>query len=166
MAADKSRPETDDPAPSDIPGVITLPPLIYLVGLLAGLALERLWPLAQLPQAVRYGLGGLALGLSVALVAWSLPQFHRLRTNVSVHRPATALITSGPYRFGRNPLYIGLALLQAGLALLAGSLWAVALLVPVLAVVHHGVILREERYLERKFGEDYQDYKASVRRWL
>ena len=75
-------------------------------------------------------------------------------------------ITSGPFRFTRNPLYISLALVYAGIALTVGSAWALAFLVPVLGIIRYGVIAREERYLEGKFGPEYLRYKQSVRRWL
>ncbi len=150
----------------DIPGVITFPPLIYLVAILTGLALDWLWPLALLPQVLQYGLGGLLIGAAVALIVWALPHFHRLGTNVSVHQPSTAIITTGPYRFSRNPLYVALALIQAGIGVAVDALWVVVLLSPALLVLRNGVIAREERYLERKLGQAYLDYKAAVRRWL
>jgi protein-S-isoprenylcysteine O-methyltransferase Ste14 len=95
-----------------------------------------------------------------------LRQFERAGTNHGTHKPATALVTGGLNRFSRNPIYISLSLIYAGIALLANSAWALVLLVPLLIVMHYGVIVREERYLEMKFGEDYRRYKAAVRRWL
>ncbi len=73
---------------------------------------------------------------------------------------------SGPYRFTRNPIYLGMTIIFTGIAIAADSIWVLALLVPVLVIMNIGVIMREERYLEGKFGEDYRQYKASVRRWL
>ena len=81
-------------------------------------------------------------------------------------KPALALVDAGPFRFSRNPLYVGLTLMYAGLALLIPALWPLLLLIPVLAVLSWGVVRREERYLERKFGEGYRSYKARTRRWL
>ena len=81
-------------------------------------------------------------------------------------KPTTALVTSGPYRVTRNPMYVGMAFLYAGLALSLGVIWALALLPAVLLMVDRLVIAREERYLEAKFGEEYRDYKRRVRRWL
>jgi len=150
----------------DTPGVITFPPLIYLIAILCGWALEQAWATPAVPTGWRLGLGGALSLAAVALALWAVPQFLRLKTNVSVHRPATALITLGPYRFTRNPLYLALALLHAGLGITAGLGWILLLLPAALLVVHHGVIRREERYLECKFGRDYLDYKARVRRWL
>ena len=150
----------------DIPGVIAFPPLIYAMAIVAGLALDWLWPLPALPRGLGYGLGGLLIIIAVLLAVWALPQFRRLGTNVSVHQPSTALITTGPYRLTRNPLYVALALIQGGIGIVAGTLWIVVLLAPALWVVRNGVVQREERYLERKFGQAYLDYKARVRRWL
>jgi protein-S-isoprenylcysteine O-methyltransferase Ste14 len=81
-------------------------------------------------------------------------------------RPTTALVTSGPYRLTRNPMYLGMAFLYAGLALSFGVTWSLAFLPLVLLAVDRLAILREEHYLEAKFGEEYRRYKARVRRWL
>jgi protein-S-isoprenylcysteine O-methyltransferase Ste14 len=81
-------------------------------------------------------------------------------------RPTTAIVFTGPYRFTRNPMYLGLALLQAGLAMVTNSLWPLLTLAPVIVAVRRLVIDREERYLEAKFGEEYRAYKARVRRWV
>ncbi len=93
-------------------------------------------------------------------------QFRRHNTSFKPHEPSTALITEGPYRFSRNPMYLALSLLYAGIGIAADSPWTLALLVPLLIVLHYGVIIREERYLERKFADAYRRYKSSTRRWL
>ena len=85
---------------------------------------------------------------------------------MDVRSAATSLVTTGPYRITRNPGYLGLALLYAGIAALARAPWAYVTLVPALIVVDRAVIAREERYLQRRFGEDYLRYRARVRRWL
>ena len=95
-----------------------------------------------------------------------LMRFRRARTPLDVRKPATALITQGPYRFSRNPIYVSMTLLYAGLAFLLGNGWVLALAAPVLLVMDFWVVRREERHLEAKFGEDYLRYKAAVRRWL
>ena len=150
----------------DTPGVLTFPPLIYLIAVVVGWGLERLLPLPAPEGTLRWAIAGLLLAAGLALVAFAVPQFVRLRTHVSVHRPATALITAGAYRVTRNPLYIALALLQASLGVAAGLPWAVVTIAPALVVVHLGVVRREERYLGRKFGQAYRDYTAAVPRWL
>jgi len=90
----------------------------------------------------------------------------RAGTNVDPTQPATVLVVDGPFKYTRNPLYLSLTLLYAGIAILVNSLWTMLLLPVVLVVMRKGVVDREERYLARKFGEQYLRYKASVRRWI
>lgn len=90
----------------------------------------------------------------------------RAGTNVDPREPTTAIVTGGPYRFTRNPLYVSMTLMYTGISALANALWPMLLLPGVLAVMNKGVIEREERYLERKFGDEYLRYKAGVRRWV
>jgi protein-S-isoprenylcysteine O-methyltransferase Ste14 len=104
-----------------------------------------------------------AAGIATGIVGFL--QFRRAGTDVRPDQPTTALVTDGIYRYSRNPLYIAQALIYAGIALAADSLWALALLVPTLIVIRYGVIAREEAYLERKFSDDYRRYKTAVRRW-
>ncbi len=150
----------------DRPGVIAPPPLIYLAFLVVGLAVGYFYPIGLFEGGWRYGVGAVLAVFAVGLAVWALPQFRRAGTHVDPYKPDTAIITTGPYRFTRNPLYIGLALLYAGIAIAAASAWALVLLIPALAVIRWGVIRREEAYLETKFGDDYRRYKAGVRRWL
>jgi len=151
---------------ADHPRVVALPPLIYLGFLLAGVALDFLWPTRLGALSVRLLVGGILIAGGVALLASAVRRFFRAGTPLEVHRPAVALVTEGPYRFSRNPIYLGLALGYAGVAIAANSLWALLLLIPTLAVIRYGVVAREEVYLERRFGEEYRRYKAFVRRWL
>jgi len=147
----------------DNPGVIAPPPLIYLAGLATGFVLEQFWPIG-VGRSPAAGIIGIAFG--AALMALGLREFKMAETDYLPYRPTVRIIQTGPFRFTRNPLYLAMTLIYAGIALAFGSLWAFLLLVPVLAVIHYGVIAREERYLERKFGEDYLTYKRAVRRWL
>ena len=105
-------------------------------------------------------LGGLALSGAV------MYHFGKAGTPVTPWKEARRLVVSGPYRFSRNPDYIGQALLAGGLALLLGIPWALPALLPALLIVRYGVIAREERYLGRRFGEEYRQYCARGRRWL
>lgn len=151
---------------ADHPRVVALPPLIYLGFLLAGVALDFLWPTDLGVLSVRLLIGGILIAVGVALLGAAVRRFFRAGTPLEVYRPAAALVTEGPYRFSRNPIYLGMALGYAGVAIAANSLWALLLLIPTLAVIRYGVIAREEVYLERRFGEQYRRYTASVRRWL
>ncbi len=147
------------------PGVIAPPPLLYLGPLLGGLLLDMLVPMPRLPARLRLaGLPLLAAGMSLA--GWFFVTMRRAGTPVDPYEPPTALVVDGPFRHTRNPAYVGLTLGYAGVALLAGGRWPWLFLPGVLAVVKRGVIEREERYLEERFGPDYQDYRRRVRRWV
>jgi protein-S-isoprenylcysteine O-methyltransferase Ste14 len=152
--------------PQDSPGVIAPPPLIGLAFVLAGLALDWAWPLPFLPQVAQYAVGGALFAAALAPALWSFVLFRRAGTNVPTYRPTTALVVSGPYRLSRNPIYLAMTTLLLGIALMVDSLWLVGLLPPFALVLRYGVIAREERYLEAKFGDAYRAYKARVRRWL
>jgi len=111
-------------------------------------------------------LGWLLAGAGVALAASAIVLFRRAGTSPVPIQPTTALVAQGPYRFTRNPMYVGLAALYAGIALLVNSLWPLVLLPVVLVVIRWWVIAREEAYLERKFGDAYRAYTRRERRWL
>ncbi len=150
----------------DRPGVIAKPPLLYAGALVLGLVLNAIWPSRVVAETIRYPAGILLIILGAFIVAAALRAFRRAGTNVDVHQPATAVVTSGPYRFSRNPMYLSLTLIYAGIGVAANSLWVLVLAVPLLAIIRYGVVAREERYLEQKFGEAYVRYRKSVRRWL
>ena len=150
----------------DIPGVIAPPPLIFLAGLLIGFGLDYLFPYPLLPNTVQYWVGGVLIVVSILLVLPAFREFRRAGTAVNPRKSTTAVITGGTFRFTRNPLYVALAMLIAGVAVAADSVFVLAMLYPVLLVIRYGVIAREERYLEAKFGQAYMDYQARVRRWL
>jgi protein-S-isoprenylcysteine O-methyltransferase Ste14 len=151
---------------ADNPGVAAPPPLVYLGAIVIGAALERVWRW-RLP-AGRWGMvvGAFLIVAAIGLVMWALREFARADTSPKPHEPTTAIVASGPFRFTRNPIYISFTLVQLGIALLAQSGWMLALVVPALVLVRYGVIAREERYLERKFGDEYVAYRRSVRRWM
>ena len=157
---------TTDETQRDTAGVVAPPPLIYLTGLIVGVVLDALLPQGELPWVVRWILGGVLVLAGVALLVSFNTVFTRKGTAVEPWKPTTAIVTTGPYRFTRNPAYLGMALLYIGLALLAEAPWALLVLPIVIVVVDRMVIAREERYLERKFGSEYLDYKRTVRRWI
>ena len=151
---------------TDTAGVIAPPPVIYLTSLVIGLVLRALVPTPFLPRGLAFMLGAILIAIAVWLSVWGVRVMHRAGTSEKTSLPTTALVTTGPFRYSRNPLYVSLTLGYLGIAVAAQSLWALALLIVVLAVMLRGVIGREERYLERRFGEDYLRYKGRVRRWI
>ena len=155
--------ETTSP---DHAGVIAHPPLIYLLALIAGVALDAAWPLPLLDNVLQFWIGGGVIAVSLVIAISAFLTFHRVGTSVPTNTPTTALAMTGPYRYSRNPIYVALSLLYAGIAIAADNVLMLALLVPVLLIMNYGVVIREERYLARKFGADYLDYKKRVRRWV
>jgi len=160
MDASQATPERD------ISGVIAPPPLIFLAGLAVGFGLEALLPGSSVPDALAWIVGGALLMAGIALLFLFEREFQRKRTAANPWRPTTAIATDGPYRLTRNPAYVGMALVYVGIALCSQALWVLVPLPVVLAVIDREVIAREERYLERKFGQEYADYKRRVRRWV
>ncbi len=148
------------------PGVIAPPPLIYAGPLVAGLLLSKAFPVKFLPRPLALILGILCVILAGALARSAFQEMRSANTNVDPRQPATALVTEGPFRYTRNPLYSSLTLLYTGIALVANAFWAMLLLPVTLFIINRGVIDREEHYLECKFGEQYLNYKAKVRRWI
>jgi protein-S-isoprenylcysteine O-methyltransferase Ste14 len=150
----------------DTAGVVAPPPLIFLAGLVVGFAIEALLPGVDLPALVEWGLGALLVVAGLGLLLSFNTLFSRRGTAVEPWKPTTAIVTDGPYRFTRNPAYLGMALTYVGIAVMSSALWVLLPLPVVLAVIDRGVIAREERYLEGKFGEEYLGYTRRVRRWL
>jgi len=152
---------------TDTANVIIRPPIAWAVAVLAGLALNWLLPLPFIPVAVPAGgLGALVFALALALFAWAIVTMTRAGSNVPTSLPSTTIIDTGPYRFTRNPIYLGMMLGLIGLAVALNSLWLLLTLAPFALVIRYGVVAREEAYLERKFGDVYRHYRARVRRWL
>ena len=150
----------------DNPGVVTHPPFLYAGALAAGAALDWLIPLPVLAAGTGLVPGVALIVAALALAFWCFGLFRRAGTNVPTSRPATAIVTDGPYRFSRNPIYVALTALSVGIALWVNSWWMLGLLLPTLVIMNIGVIDREERYLTAKFGDEYLAFKKRVRRWL
>ena len=147
--------------------VIIRPPLAWALAVIAAFALDWLMPLPFVPAAVPAGwLGGAACVAALALFAWAIATIMRAGSNVPTNRPTISIVDTGPYRFTRNPIYLGMMLALVGLAIAFDSAWLLVTLVPFALVIRYGVVAREEAYLERRFGEVYRRYRAHVRRWL
>jgi protein-S-isoprenylcysteine O-methyltransferase Ste14 len=158
-------PAMDDTA--DTAQVIIRPPLAWGLAVFVGLALNWLVPLPFLPLDLPAGwLGAIVFVLALALVAWAIVTITKAGSNVPTNLPTTTIVESGPYRFTRNPIYLGMFLGLIGLAIAFDNLWLLMMLVPFVLVIRYGVVAREEAYLERKFGDIYRGYSSRVRRWL
>jgi len=150
-------------------GVIARPPVLFLVALLLGLALDRLLPVpvAGLGAGlVRWISAGVLILSGVALAAAGIRDFTRAGTPVPTNEPTRALVTTGMHGRTRNPIYLGMFLLYGGIGLGAGSPWALVLVLPLAITIRYGVVAREEAYLALRFGDAYRQYKVRVRRWV
>jgi len=155
----------DDTADTD--QVIVRPPLAWGLAIGASLALNWFVPLRFLPVGLPAGwLGATVFVLALALFAWAVVTITRAGSNVPTNRPTTKIVDSGPYRFTRNPIYLGMFLALVGLAVAFDTIWLLLMLVPFWLVIRYGVVAREEAFLERKFGDVYRVYRSRVRRWL
>jgi protein-S-isoprenylcysteine O-methyltransferase Ste14 len=146
-----------------VAGGFARPPFLYLACLVLGFALDRLLPLPlTFPEvtSVRWTAGGGLIAVGLAIMAAAIRNFTRAGTPVPSNQPVRALVTS------RNPIYVGMILLYAGIGMAARSPWALILALPLIIILRYGVVAREETYLERRFGDAYREYKARVRRWL
>ena len=150
----------------DSAGVHIPPPFFYVAAIGGGALLRRVAPLTIGGGTPRVVVAWLFIALCAGLFVWSFAWFARQKTTIIPNKPANALVLDGPFRFTRNPLYLALALLTMGAGLWLNTWWVPILLLPAMALVDRLVIAREEAYLHRRFGAEYEAYTARVRRWL
>ena len=151
----------------DTAQVIIRPPLAWALAVIVGLALDWLLPSPFLPFGLPAALlGAMVFVIALALFAWAIITITRAGSSVPTNRPTTTIVDTGPFRFTRNPIYMGMFLGLIGLAIGFDNLWLLVTLVPFVLVIRYGVVAREEVYLERKFGDVYRGYRSRVRRWL
>jgi protein-S-isoprenylcysteine O-methyltransferase Ste14 len=148
------------------PGLPIHPPVVYLLALLIGIGLNLLWPISLLPRWWGVGIGALAIALGAAIMPSVVSRFRRAGTAFDPHKPASALVTDGPYRFSRNPAYVALTLWYLGLGFVFNNAWILLLAIPPVLIMDRWAIPREERHLEEKFGQEYVRYRTRVRRWF
>jgi protein-S-isoprenylcysteine O-methyltransferase Ste14 len=157
---DKSESANDGP----LPGLLR-PPILFLAAIVSGIALNHVWALPFVPKGA--GWLGSTLGLCAGLLfLLSCRAFWEAGTPVRGNKRTTVIVRTGPYRFGRNPIYLSFILLVLGLSIWLNDLWLLIALLPAIGVIAAIVVPREEQFLERNFGEQYSSYKASVPRWL
>lgn len=159
------------PNVSRSPGVRFPPPLIRATGLMLGWLLEtrvRRWYIAESASAASAldVIGGPMLLAGAILAAWGAATFVRHKTAILPNAPASTIVTSGPFRYTRNPMYAGFSVAYVGATLLLNAVWPLVMLPPALLVLYWCVIRREERYLTGAFGDEYAAYRKRVRRWL
>ncbi len=151
--------------PPDNPDLPIKPPLVFVATLLIGLLVDWIKPMPARPD--RWGgLGIIFCAMSVALVAWAWLALKRHHTDVRPWKPTTAIVTDGPFGLTRNPIYLGFALLQVGIGLWSDKLAVLLMTVVGIAITNNVIIAREESYLFRKFGAEYERYLGRVRRWM
>ena len=154
------------PEPNDNPGVIAPPPLIYLGCVAAGYVIDSFVPWSTIFSPAQKWVGIGMIGTGFLLSGWSVIEFIRHGTHPDPRHATTAIIRTGPFRLSRNPIYVAFTLMHIGVALWTVKPWILVSVLPALMLIRAGVIAREERYLEQKFGQEYEDYRDSVRRWL
>lgn len=157
------------PTSSGGPGVRFPPPLLFIGGFALGWLLERYWhrlPLAAAGSTALERAGVIIVVAGFTLVVWGMMTFRAAGTAIIPNQPASRLVSSGPYRFTRNPMYVGFTVAYLGGVALVNSAWPLILLPIVLLLLIALVIRREETHLAEAFGADYESYRARVRRWM
>lgn len=160
------QPMSHAPA-SDSPGVALMPPRVFMLCLAAGCLLEFAYPWRlSLPFSAHLLLGPVLVAGGFWFMMWGHGRFKILGVNVKTNLPASLLVQEGAYRYSSNPMYVGFLALLAGIGLIAGSAWIVLAALPLAAYLEYYVTPREEAYLHRAFGREYDAYRRTVRRWL
>ncbi len=153
-------------------GAVARPPGLFLAALLLGFVADHVLPLPfpvpriGLVHWISAGIAGSLIIIGIAVFAAGIRNFSSAATPVQGTKPTSTLVTSGIHGWSRNPIYLGMFLLYGGIGLAVRSPWVLILMLPLAITIRYGVVAREEAYLERRFGDAYQHYKARVRRWL
>ena len=150
----------------DHAGVKIPPPLCFFTFLAVGILLNSAWIEGRLAATFLTVTGGLIAAISFIYLVFTAQKHRSAGSNVEPWKPTTTIISDGAYKYSRNPIYLAMAVFYVGAAIAAESWLALVLLPVCLYIIRHYVIAREEAYLEDKFGKEYLDYKARVRRWL
>jgi protein-S-isoprenylcysteine O-methyltransferase Ste14 len=152
----------------DNANIIAPPPFILIVLLAFGLAIHWVSPVGimHLPLPLRLLIGLLPIIVSAIISVLSLQIMFKKKTAINPYKQTTSIIDEGPFSFTRNPLYVSIILFHFGFSVLVNSVWILLFLPVLLIILDRGVVLQEEKYLERKFGDEYLQYKRRVRRWI
>lgn len=149
-------------------GVRIFPPAIHVVAIILGFLVQWVAPVRIGGSGGRLALlaGCVLLGIAAGLIVWTAALMSRAGTTPNPTKPTTALVLRGPFHLTRNPMYLAWEFICVGVGLVANALWPIVMAAPAALVTYRLVISKEERYLESKFGAEYRDYKARVRRWV
>ena len=168
MRKDTASPGQRWPRNGDHANVIAPPPLTYVPPLVVGLLLHFVWkPWRFFPEWwIGHAVGWPLVVAGVLLSAWALRTMFRTGEDPDPYRPTTVIVATGPYSLSRNPIYLSFNLVFVGIASMVNTVWPIVFLPVGIALLHYGVIAREESYLERVLGDEYRQYRARVRRWV
>lgn len=148
------------------PDISIKPPLLYLGALALGIILDLIIRTDLMGWGTQFALGMLLLCAGLALLIWAVGAMTRAGTNIAISQPVLALVTKGPYRYSRNPIYLALTMMYLAFCFLFDLLFGFVLLVPVILIMNKYVIDIEELFLGNRFGTDYIDYSVHTPRWL
>jgi protein-S-isoprenylcysteine O-methyltransferase Ste14 len=152
--------------PGKRPATLWPPPLVYMAGLVVSWWMDRRYPFGFGASDLSRGLGYALIAMGLMMMIWSALTIWRHRTTINPYKAVSNLVTSGPFAFSRNPIYVGDWLVYAGVTLLLKTYWTLPLAPIVWWVMRYQVIAHEEAHLMVKFGQPYQDYMNRVRRWI
>ena len=142
------------------------PPLVFLIVLLATYGMHYFWPIGIGSVSVFKYIGMAVVVLGIVIIIIASISFKQTETNIEPWKPTTKIITAGIYGYSRNPIYLALCLVQMGMGIFLNSLWVLIGVIITAILLYHIAIIKEELYLETKFGEEYVQYRIKVRRWL
>ncbi len=155
----------EDSLKKDHAGVKLPPPLSFLTMILISMGVNRLYPINITESLWIKYLGIVLVVLSFTTILYIAFLFRRHRTEIEPWKTTSSIIKTGPFKYSRNPIYMGMCLIAIGTGLIANSYWVVFSFIPAATLVYYTAIKKEERYLEEKFGQEYLDYKSKVKRW-
>jgi protein-S-isoprenylcysteine O-methyltransferase Ste14 len=150
----------------DHPNIKFPPPLIFLIFLILGIGLNSFFPLPLFQGFLKIVLGLIFSFLAIIIGAYSFWLFKKNKTEVFPWKPTSKIIKTGPYKYSRNPMYLSIVFLGIGLSFFLSNAWILGMMIPFLITIDRLVVRKEEEYLLKKFGSEYQDYLTKVRRWI
>ncbi len=147
-------------------GVLAFPQLLMITTVSAGIIINYFIPINLIPRVIQFSFGIAIVSFGILIASFGFHEFRKYRMSIDPKLPPTRLITTGPFRFTRNPLYLALCTMEFGIGVLLNNIWIIGMVLPIIIILTFTAILNEEHYLFEKFGEEYLKYKSSVRRWL